>query len=202
MKKLISVCLAAVLTLAVLLLPAPLDACAASFQVDFELNSKSVYLKNLDTDSVVFTKEPELRCFPASTTKIMTYIITAEHVMDLKNTRVTVKGEVLSLLNGTGSSIAGLLDGEELSVYQLLNCMMIPSGNDAALILADFVGGGSCKPVATLVFRMIGMPLDPAEVHPVGGDRIKKAHPQILVFYRCFGGCDPSVLFPVGDPVL
>lgn len=142
MKKLISVCLAAVLTLAVLLLPAPLDACAVSFQVDFELNSKSVYLKNLDTDSVVFTKEPELRCFPASTTKIMTYIITAEHVMDLKNTRVTVKGEVLSLLNGTGSSIAGLLDGEELSVYQLLNCMMIPSGNDAALILADFVGGG------------------------------------------------------------
>ncbi len=120
----------------------PQSANAAEFNVDIKLTSKSVYLENLDTGSVVFTKAPYERRFPASTTKIMTYIITAEHVSDFKNTFVTVKSEVLHLLDGTGSSVAGLEADEKLSIYQLLNCLMIPSGNDAALILADYVGGG------------------------------------------------------------
>ena len=115
---------------------------AAIFNIDFELKCKSVYLENLDTDSPVFEKDADARRFPASTTKIMTYIITAEHISDFKNTYVTVKDKVLSALDGTGSSTAGLVAGEKLSIYQLLCSMMIPSGNDAALILADYVGGG------------------------------------------------------------
>ena len=46
---------------------------------------------------------------------------------------------------GTGSSLAGVLEGEELTAMQLLNCMMIPSGNDAALVLADYIGGGDSQ---------------------------------------------------------
>ncbi len=121
----------------------PLSAGAASYNIDFETASKSIYLENLDTGTVVYQKDASARRFPASTTKIMTYIITAENVTDIDNTYVTVKSEILHLLDGTGSSMAGLEKDEKLSVYQLLCSLMIPSGNDAALILADYIGEGN-----------------------------------------------------------
>lgn len=141
MKKALSVLLALCLTL-VPLLTFSGTADAAGYKVDIETTSKSIYLENLDTETIVYEKDASARRFPASTTKIMTYIITAENVPDLKNTKVKVKGEVLDMLLGTGSSMAGLEADEKLSIYQLLHCLMIPSGNDAALILADYVGDG------------------------------------------------------------
>lgn len=142
MKKFISVVLSCLIVLSSALILPAVKADAATFNIDFQLKSKSVYLENLDTGTVVFAKEQDARRFPASTTKIMTYIITAEHISDFKNTYVTVKDSVLRKLDGTGSSVAGLEGGERLNIYQLLCCLMIPSGNDAALILADYIGGG------------------------------------------------------------
>ena len=118
---------------------------AAEFKIDFDTHCTALYLENIDTDTVVYQKNPDERRYPASTTKIMTYIVTAENVADLKGTMVTVKSSVIHLLDGTGSSMAGLKEGEKLSVYQLLNCLMIPSGNDAALVLADYVGQGDIR---------------------------------------------------------
>lgn len=117
-------------------------AAAASYNVDCDITSKSVYLVNLDTGISVYEKAANERRYPASTTKIMTYIITAENVKNFDNTKIKVKESVLNELSGTGSSTAGLIAGETLTVTQLLNCLMIPSGNDAALILADYIGGG------------------------------------------------------------
>lgn len=141
MKKIMTIILASIIFLSALLI-APASAKAAEFEIDFPTACKSLYLENIDTGTVVYSKEPDARRYPASTTKIMTYIITAEHVNDFKNTYVTIKGSVLHMLDGTGSSVAGLEPKEKLSVYQLLHCLMIPSGNDAALVLADFVGEG------------------------------------------------------------
>ncbi len=142
MKKAMTFFTAIVVFLSALIMP-PQQVNAAEFNFDEELHCKSIYLENLDTETVVFTKDPDARRFPASTTKIMTYIIAAENVSDFANTYVTVKGDVLHMLDGTGSSIAGLVENEKLSIYQLLNCLMIPSGNDAAMILADYIGGGN-----------------------------------------------------------
>ena len=142
MKKILSVLLGLAIVMPLLLF-CPARAEAAEFDVDFETASKSIYLENLDTGTLVFSKDANTRRYPASTTKIMTYVVTADHVADLKNTYVTVKGEIIHSLDGTGSSMADLKEDETLSVYQLLNCMMIPSGNDAALVLADYVGGGN-----------------------------------------------------------
>ncbi len=143
MKKIISLMISCLLVMSAMLFAFAPQADAALFNIDFQLKSKSVYLENLDTGSPVFEKDADARRFPASTTKIMTYIITAEHISDFKNTYVTVKDQILHELDGTGSSTAGLIGGEKLSVYQLLCSLMIPSGNDAALILADYVGGGN-----------------------------------------------------------
>ncbi len=142
MKKTMTFLTAIVVFLSALMIMPPQSVNAAEFNADIDLSCKSVWLENLDTETVVFSKEANARRFPASTTKIMTYIITAEKVSDFDNTYVTVKSEILHMLDGTGSSVAGLEANEKLSIYQLLNCLMIPSGNDAALILADYVGGG------------------------------------------------------------
>lgn len=151
MKKIISVILSCLIVLSAFMLPCTISADAAVYNVDVELKSKSVYLENLDTGTVIFEKEADARRFPASTTKIMTYIITAENVDDYRKTYVTVKERLLDMLEGTGSSVAGLKAGEKLSIYQLLCSLMIPSGNDAALILADYVGEGSIEKFVSMM---------------------------------------------------
>ncbi|MBQ8134240.1 MAG: D-alanyl-D-alanine carboxypeptidase [Clostridia bacterium] len=142
MKKIMTILTAFMVFLSSLMIFPQNTANAATFNIDFETASKSLYLENLDTATVVYSKEANARRFPASTTKIMTYIITAENISDFENTFVTVKGSVLRQLDGTGSSVAGLEENEKLSIYQLLCCLMIPSGNDAAMILADYIGKG------------------------------------------------------------
>ena len=73
----------------------------------------------------------------------MTFIITAENVSDLENTSVTIKQDIISGLD-LESTVMGLSShiGEKVSVKDLLYGLMLPSGNDAALVLADYVGGG------------------------------------------------------------
>ena len=102
-------------------------------------NSASIYMVSLDTDTVVYTYNPDERRPMASMTKIMTYIVTAETVSDLQNTRTTVPESVAEELEGTGSSLAEIQTGESFTIYELLNLMMVPSGNDAALTLAKYV---------------------------------------------------------------
>lgn len=142
MKKTITFFLSAIIFLSSLMINGSVTANAATFDIDFDTNCKSLYLENLDTGITVYEKEADTRRYPASTTKIMTYIITVEHISDLKNTFVTVKGDILHMLDGTGSSMAGLKENEKVSIYQLLCCLMIHSGNDAALVLADYIGKG------------------------------------------------------------
>ncbi|MFR9183840.1 MAG: D-alanyl-D-alanine carboxypeptidase family protein [Christensenellales bacterium] len=121
------------------------SAAAANFDPGFETKSDSIYLVNLDTDTPVYQKNEREKRYPASVTKIMTYIVVAEQVKDLENTKVKVQQEVLDRLDGTGSSLSGLEDhvDEQLSVLDLLYCMMVSSGNDAALVLGDYVGNGN-----------------------------------------------------------
>ena len=116
---------------------------AVDYKCDVDTASKAVYLENLTNKTVVYEKNSNQKMYPASTTKIMTYIITAENVSDLDNTFVTVKEDVISGLDPE-STMMGLLNhiGEQVSVKDLLYGLMLPSGNDAALVLADYVGGG------------------------------------------------------------
>jgi D-alanyl-D-alanine carboxypeptidase (penicillin-binding protein 5/6) len=96
----------------------------------------------MDTDTVVYQKNSTERREPASTTKIMTYIVASEHIKDLDGTKITVSKVIVDKLLGTGSSLSGIKENDVLTAYQLLNCLLVPSGNDAALVLADYVGNG------------------------------------------------------------
>ena len=101
--------------------------------------SESIFMVSLDSDTVVYALNPDERRPMASLTKIMSYIVTVETVEDLHNTRTVVPESVAEELAGTGSSLAEIKTGEEFSIYELLNLMMVPSGNDAALTLAKYV---------------------------------------------------------------
>ena len=120
---------------------------AAVFETNVSTQCKAIYMVNLDTGIVVYEKNAQEKMYPASTTKIMTYIVAVEHVADVKNTKVVVEQDVLNELLGTGSSLSGLeyFAGQAVTVYDLLNCLMIKSGNDAAMLLADFIGEGSIQ---------------------------------------------------------
>lgn len=113
---------------------------------------KSILMLNLDTDTVVYSLNPDQELPMASMTKIMSYIVAYEAIPDIENTKITVPQSVADELEGTGSSLADVQVGEEFTGKQLLYLMMVPSGNDAALTLAKYVDGlyetGQIKPKA------------------------------------------------------
>ena len=143
MKKTLSLLLSLVTSLTVVFMPTA--AHAADFNINFPTSSAAIVLTNLDTGTVVYQKNPNERREPASTTKIMTFIVASERIKDLQGTKITFTKKLSNELSGTGSSMSGLQINDVLTAYQLLNCMMVPSGNDAALTLADYVGGGDVQ---------------------------------------------------------
>lgn len=144
MKKLSVKLLSDLMALIVILSVSTVCAGAISFSNDVDIKSRSVLVVSMDSGQTVFEKDPDSKRYPASTTKIMTYIVAVENIPDLENTRVEVKQSIIDELNNTGSSMANLGDhvGDKVKVIDLLYSMMVPSGNDAALTLADYVGGG------------------------------------------------------------
>lgn len=100
---------------------------------------KSLFMLNIDTDTVVYTLNPDDQLPMASMTKIMTYIVAYENIPDIDNAEITVPQAVEDDLEGSGSSLAGVQVGEKLTGLQLLHLLMIPSGNDAALTFMKYV---------------------------------------------------------------
>ena len=79
------------------------------------------------------------RYSPASLTKIATALVAAERADIRQTVRVTVDGGVLSAEND--ATVMGLAPGQELSMTDLLYGMLLPSGNDAAIQIAEQVAG-------------------------------------------------------------
>lgn len=116
----------------------------ADYNAELETKADIVLLFSLDDGTVIFSKNADKTAAPASLTKITTAILTIENCENL-DTVITVPSYCITLLNGTGSSMAGLKAGEEVTVRQLLYCMLVKSANEAANILADYIGGGSIE---------------------------------------------------------
>lgn len=100
---------------------------------------ESMLLLNLDTDTVVYAMEPDMRRPMASMTKIMSYIVAYETIPDIENTIITMPESVKLELDGTNSSEATMFPGERFTGKDLLYMMMVPSGNNAALTLDKYV---------------------------------------------------------------
>lgn len=90
------------------------------------------------TGKILYSKNANSIMYPASTTKIMTAILTLEKC-NLSDTAVVSHNAVFSI--PSGYSTASLVEGEVLTIEQLLNVLLIPSANDAAVVLAEHIAG-------------------------------------------------------------
>lgn len=129
---------------------------------------KSLVLLNLDTDTVVYSLDPDTPRPMASMTKIMAYIVAYETIPDIENTIITMPESVNAELEGTYSSEANMFPGERFTGMNLLYMMMVPSGNNAALTLDKYVN--SLYEDGTLTWEGDPLP-DPAPV-PEGEDAV------------------------------
>ena len=107
-------------------------------------NSRRYIVYDRISKSMIIGKNEDVKSAMASTTKIMTTIVILEKA-DLNET-VTVSAKA----GGTGGSRLGLKRGDKASVRDLLYGLMLRSGNDAAVALAEHVGG-SVKGFAELM---------------------------------------------------
>lgn len=104
----------------------------------YTVQAKSAMLLELGTDQILFEQNADQQIYPASLTKIMTCMLTLEHG-NLSDT-ITVSETALQGLSEAGST-AGLMAGEQLSLEELLYCMMLSSANEACNIAAEYVAG-------------------------------------------------------------
>jgi len=105
---------------------------------EWNIYTPAVILMEPRTGRVLYERNMNERRYPASITKIMTAIIVIQE-SDL-NEIVTISEEAINLLRPTYAR-ADLQVGEELTVYQLLNLIMLVSANEAANALAIHVAG-------------------------------------------------------------
>ena len=103
-----------------------------------EISAEAAILIDSSTGKVFYGKNENQKMYPASTTKIMTAILTLENAN--LNDVVTVPYDAIRTIPA-GYSIAALQTDEQLTVNQLLQVMMVYSANDAANVLAFHISG-------------------------------------------------------------
>lgn len=110
------------------------------FATSEELNlvSQAAILMDSKTQKILYSKNETEKMYPASTTKIVTAILTLEYC-DLDELVTVSYDAVMSIPDGYSS--ASLQIGEQLTVEQLLQLLLVHSANDAANVLAEHVGG-------------------------------------------------------------
>ncbi len=112
---------------------------AEGFTHEFDSYSKALFMMNTADGSTVYEENADEKLPMASLTKIMAYIVAYENIENIENTLVTIEPSVDDILELTGSSTAGIVAGEELTVLDLLYMLMLPSGNDVAIALAQHI---------------------------------------------------------------
>lgn len=105
---------------------------------ELNLYSKACVLIERSTNRIAYEKNADERIYPASTTKLLTAILTIEHC-NLSDT-VTITNDMVSQIPPEYTT-AYLRPGEQVTVEQLLNSLLIPSANDAGFALAIHISG-------------------------------------------------------------
>lgn len=100
-----------------------------------DVNSRACVVIDRKTNSILFGKNENSKKKMASTTKIMTATI----IIEKCNLTDTI--EISKKAAGTGGSRLGLKTGDKITVLDLLYGLMLRSGNDAAVALAEYAGG-------------------------------------------------------------
>lgn len=115
-------------------------AYAADAKTLSDINSAYAILIDVDSNTVLASRNGEARIYPASMTKLMTLIVAMEHMADLNDT-YTFTYQIINPQVAAGASVAGFSAGETVPLIDLLYGTALPSGADATAAIADYVAG-------------------------------------------------------------
>ncbi len=109
-----------------------------SFAEEPAIASTAALLVETSTGKILYEKNAYEKMYPASTTKVMTAILVLENC-NLNEMATVSHNAIYSLPSGYVN--ANLQKGEEISVKDLMYALMVKSANDAAIVLAEHIGG-------------------------------------------------------------
>lgn len=113
-----------------------LAGAAARADADLSVQASAAILIEAESGRVLYEHNADERLPMASTTKIMTALIAVEHCgMD----EIVTAGKNASGVEGTSIYLS---EGEQLTMHQMLQGLMLRSGNDAAVAIAEHIAGG------------------------------------------------------------
>lgn len=124
---------------------------AVSFTPPFEVNSESAILYNMDTDAVIYAKNPDKQEAPSQLVQIMTSVICLENCNDLETVVAcpasvfTEFAEYRDRYPNIFIPVADLEADEDVSMKSLLYAMLLASSTEAAGTIAYHTGNGSSK---------------------------------------------------------
>lgn len=130
---------------------------AAAISEENVLSSYAILI-DADTGRVIASRNGDTRINPASMTKIMTVLIAAERVSDLKD-KVSVSQEIANYVYSHDCSAVNFSVGEVITVEDLMYGTILPSGADAALTLAEYVAGSEEEFVKLMNDKLKGLGL-------------------------------------------
>lgn len=103
-----------------------------------DITATSSLIINTSDDEVLYSNNVYERMYPASLTKLITALVVLKHA-DL-NEMVTISYNA-SHITESGAKLCGFKEGDKVKLDALLNCLLIYSGNDAGIAIAEHVGG-------------------------------------------------------------
>ena len=110
---------------------------------NFDVKARTAILQDYYSGEILYEKEPERSIYPASMTKIMTAIVAFDLIKsgDLNLDEKFIISEKAWRLSEPGSSSMFVMVGDEVSVENLLKGIIVASGNDACVALAEGIAG-------------------------------------------------------------
>ena len=118
----------------------PAEAPSADTQAAVQIAAPSAVLMEASTGQIIYEKGADEKRSPASVTKVMTLILIFDA---LQSGKINLTDEVVTSAHAKsmGGSQVFLEEGEKQTVETLIKCIVIASGNDASVAMAEYIGG-------------------------------------------------------------
>ena len=115
----------------------------SSASANFEINARTAILQDYFSGEILYEKNADASIYPASMTKIMTAIVAFDLIKsgDLSLDDNFIVSEKAWRLSTAGYSSMFIMVGDEVSVEDLLRGIIVASGNDACIALAEGIAG-------------------------------------------------------------
>lgn len=125
-------------------------------ELPFEISAPSAILMEASTGQIIYEKAPDEERSPASITKIMTLLLIFD-ALDSGKIALTDEVTTSAYAQSMGGSQVFLEEGEVQTVETLIKCIVVASGNDASVAMAEYISGSEEAFVEQMNARAAGL---------------------------------------------